>query len=489
MLRGKRCNFDKKWWPWLLGIIFLWLALTLWPVKSLLWPGNWWGESLVVVLNENEARPCGGFATAYGVIHLPLISADVGNSYELAADLGPAPRPLNEVSSRLHFWDLGRSTDLAQCAEDFMAGYRANVDDVDRVLLLPMGFLENWSRLVGGNNFFTAISREVANIDRHDETSIATRKNQSAQLVKSLIRRTLVRPWAWPRITRQFQKKVFWSGKKATQSTPANITVTEWNLGGGKSSRYLRKQADIDLREISPGNWIAQIKLNIDHLGGYDEPLSQIWKGGFEVNVFEESRFIKAEISPGARWSRSITFRLKESPNKAKIHLPKWQRWQTNFAVSVIPGQALKSKHLKVQESVGRKKYHYSGPISWEIVPDTNPPFLTLHNPIDPNLLSAEVQDEINWSEGDLVTEIHFNEAVNLTGQNIQLEDRNFSVPEITENPQIKGAKLLDDQVTMLIAWSQNEYQKDERFYLTLSEVEDIWGNKIGSGKRTIITR
>jgi len=178
--------FSLSWWQCLLILVFVWLAFVIWPIKGFLLPQHWWGQSLFVVMNDNEARPCGGFATAYGELSLPLFNLNIGSTYELNADLGEAPEPLNQVSDRLYFWDLGTSIDLNQCVADFKSGYLANTDvEVDRVILVQMSFLENWAKILGNNTFFADISRQVANVDHHDEISLENRKNPAGETLKS----------------------------------------------------------------------------------------------------------------------------------------------------------------------------------------------------------------------------------------------------------------------------------------------------------------
>lgn len=481
--------FKCSWWQWLLILVFLWLAVVLWPMKSFLLPSNWWGDSLIVVMNDNEARPCGGFATAYGELRLPIFKLKVNNSYALDADLGEALPPLDQVANRLKFWDLGTATDLNQCAQDFKAGYRANTDkSVDRVILVQMSFLENWAKLLGQDDFFAVISRSVADVDHHDEGALAQRKSPAGNMIKSLVKKTVLNPLKWSKFTQlvhhsQYKKSLFWSHKNKSQnkSRSNTISLVEWNLGGGKSSRYLRKNWNIDLQQITPDSWMAELAVQISHLGQYDEPLSQTWQGQFEFTLFSETYFIPATIKPGENWSFRASYEIQRPAKSLNIYTPPTQDWDTNFSISILAGQTLLSKKLDTQESVGTwpKRHHKckNQTINWEILPDKLSPFITLH-------------EYISWEEDDLLTEIHFNEPIKITdNSSAELTDRNFEVSSITEHPEFKSWELLEDQVTLLIHWSQTQFQKDERFYVRLSGIEDIWGNKLSDDERTIITR
>jgi len=494
--------FKLSWWQWLLMIVFVWLIFVIWPVKGFLLPGNWWGNSLIVVMNDNEARPCGGFATAYGVLKLPLFSLDVGSTYELDADLGPAPEPLTMVTDRLKFWDLGTSINLNECAADFKSGYFTNTEkDVDRVILMQMSFLENWAKMLGNDTFFADISRQVANVDHHDEASLETRKDPAGELISSLIRQTLLNPFQWRQVAQLINEAednhyLFVQGKtKFVALGPNTISIAEWNLGGGKSSRYLRKNWSVELGEHVSNKSI--VRLSVDHLADYDAPLSQAWVGGFSLNIMGdegESSFIPAEAGGGGpQFYRDnvFYFEIKEH-NTVSIYAPSYQNWQTQASVSVFAQQTLESRILDIKESIGTwfGKLPAGGlNIDWEILPDETAPFLTLHKPLDANALDEAILNELSWTEGDLIVELQFSEAIDLQNLQAELQDRNHTVLEITENPQLKGFNLLDNQTTLLLNWSQEQYQKDERFYLTLDGIEDVWGNKYVNAPRTVITR
>jgi len=474
----------------LLVVVLWWLLSVLWPVKSLLLPQNWWGTSLIVVMNDNEARPCGGFATAYGELKLPLFKLNIGSTYRLDKDLGPAPAPLDQVSDRLKFWDLGTSTNLRQCAEDFENGYLKNTDTaVARVILVQMSFLEKWAKILGQDDFFAQVSREVADIDHHDETSLETRKDPAGEMVGSFVKKTVFNPFKWRSFTRLIGKHpaMFRQSKH-----DADISIAEWNLGGGKSSRYLRKKWALDIQESAPGDFSLTLRLTVDHLGGYDAPLSQDWKGGFWFKFMELEAFIPATIKAGERWTHAQTYPANINDlNKLNLYTPSYQHWHTDVSFSAFPQQKITSKVLKTRESVG----HWSGKIrcggksiDWRLVEDDSPIFLTLHKPIDSDLLGASVKKILNWSEGDLIVELHFNEPFKVGNLKAALTDRDHTVTAVTENLTMKHPHQLG-LTTLLLNFNQNQYQKDERFYLSLEGVTDVWGNAYANEPRTVITR
>lgn len=496
--------FTLSWWQLALLLVFVWLLSVLWPIKGLLLPQNWWGQSLIVVINENEARPCGGFATAYGVLELPLFGLETQNSFTLDEDLGSAEKsPLYQVSDRIRFWDLGTTYRLDDCAQSFQMAYQNNTQEkVSRTILVPLSVLEQWAKIFGDNDLFANVSRLAANVDRHDEQSLAERKDPAKDLFRSLVIKTLTQPYRWNQTTQLLgrslqENQLYWTGVSRWKIPPDSqlLSIAEWNLGGGKSSRYLRKNWSVDLRQISPETWIAEVELRVKNLGGQDEPLSQTWKGGFEFNLFGQKHWFPTEIPVGQSWTYQENFFLAVPPDKVHLYTPPLQNWDTHFGVSVFPQQTLQSSNLDVREHVGtfQGKLNAGGKeLSWSIVPDTTPPFLTLHTVVVPDVSEA-VASQYLLEDPDktyFYGEIHFNELVSLTSDfGAVVTDRDFSNPEVSQDPILRSHVLLADQKTLILQFEIGESQPDERFYLTLRGVEDLFGNQIEAVQRTLITR
>ena len=459
----------------------------------------------MVLMNENEARPCGGFVTAYGIVKLPFGGAQLRNSFDFPdISLGDNQGPLKEVSEKRKFWDLGDTVDLSVCAEQFAQAYeQAEGQALARVILVQSGVIERWLAALGGikageyaldqHNFFATTSRLVADVDRHDEAALASRKSPLGQFGKQLMLKSVIRFWRWPSVTRAFgtaqeQSELYWH--RVGEPRPPHwqrhkdrlVTVSEWNLGGGKSSRYLDKSWQVGLRQRTPELWEAKVHLTVQHLGAYDQPLSQVWRGGFELNFFQgQSVFIPAEIEPGGIFSHteSVTIGHQGLIDRAKEHqqlwvyAPPYQNWKTAVQVSALGQQVISPKQtrLVVQENTGR----WQGLLppegqgfAWRLEPDKQAPFLTWHKPLFAGNLDAQMKRNLQYSNGDTLVEVHFNEAVDLVGREsetlyqgtkiyraadlgIRLIDRDFAVSDVTANPLIKKAVLYPDIRTLLL--------------------------------------
>ena len=116
----------KKWFWFTLLIIFL--GNIIWPIHQLFSAKFLFNTHLIILTNEAELRPCGGFVTVYGKVRIIPPKIELKNVYALKnADFGEAPDPINQVSNRLRFWDLGTSPDLTKCVETFQKSAK-NID-------------------------------------------------------------------------------------------------------------------------------------------------------------------------------------------------------------------------------------------------------------------------------------------------------------------------------------------------------------------------
>ena len=117
------------------------------------------------------------------------------------------------------------------------------------------------------------------------------RSSQQFPLVKQIFKKAVFSPHKWYKLTKNTKNlikngDIYISGKSPKQENIADsFMLTEWNLGGAKTSRILEKQLDINIRETSPNQWEINTIVHVFHPGGIDEPLSQEWKGVMEIQA------------------------------------------------------------------------------------------------------------------------------------------------------------------------------------------------------------
>jgi len=516
-------NVQRRYWVWGgLSVIILYLLFCLWPVRGFFTPRFLFGKTLVIFTNEAEARPCGGFVSAFGEVRGVWPHFKLTNVYALADHpLGPAPAPLDRIAKDQFFWDLGTEADLSACSEAFETAYEKITDqNIAQTLLVDLALLEDVLSIVGpvrledqiftDQNVFAQLTRAVANVDRHNEEALAERKVSMAKLGKKIFWKALFSPHRWPVLTRHLQQKTLQgsvyesniSGSYGPKST--DFSLTEWNLGGAKSSRYLDKTLRLTLREESPESWKLRAQLEVRHQGGFSEPLSQAWKGVFAVKfpdaLSEQPTFVEATLQPGEMLTREWDYSFQGDFRFLSFFRPRGQQYRTDVGITLFPQKTFQEANFNTRENVGTFDDRWNGQdrlnLHWEVAPDTLPPFITLHEIITSESVSPDIQQELlAFAHEDptlqpMVIEVHLNEASRLTPKfAATLKDLQHSVPVIDETPIHSGVKLLDDQRTLLLVFWQREYQPEERFSLELAGLEDLFGNEIISVPRTVIDR
>ena len=186
-----------------LVLFVLYAGIVIWPVRSLVWP-MLSGRTLVVLTNEFEARPCGGFASIYGVFSALPPRVELKNIYAVSdKSIQRAEWPLSTITETKQFWDAGTKVNLQECAADFEQYYEfASGEDIDHVLFADFETVEAIVDLYGnlklegkrltGQDLFAQLSRRVADVDRHDEQALATRKTPLADLGKQMIKKAIL---------------------------------------------------------------------------------------------------------------------------------------------------------------------------------------------------------------------------------------------------------------------------------------------------------
>ncbi len=503
----------------LILLVLGYLTISFWPLREFLVNGFLNGRTLIVFTNESEARPCGGFVTAVGEVGIFPPTLKFMNAYSVQPDLGVAPFPLDRVSPTMNFWDLGTTADLAQCSENFKRAYEAfRGKSIRHVVLFDTKTLEDVFVLFGdmklegqdihAKTLFSALSRLVADVDRHSEEALAERKTPLSRLGKKMVWRALFNPLIFPQMTRIVEKN-FQSGQLyfpeiSPQIRPLenDFVITEWNLGGGKSSRFLQKTVNVIAREVAPNDWGIFLELTAQHLGGTDEPLSQTWKGFFEVRAPQfldvEPFFAEAEIEPGRAFRKQFLFNYEGTLSEFSVFCPRGQELFANVSISLFPQKTFANTSFPTHENVGHFLGKVSTPrktFSWSEIPDTTPPFITLHEVISVDQLSVDQRAkwEDLWkdpSKSFLTVEVHFNEMIRRTEEfSAILEDLNMGSKSRKENPELVTADLLSNNTTLLLGFTQTQQQDQERFALEISGLEDFSGNQIIPVKRTVIDR
>ncbi len=471
-------------------------------------PINPFTRHLVILTNEAETRPCGGFVSAYGTFRVFPPQLELKNSYTLNQSLGKAPTPLSKVAQELHFWDLGTSPNTKTCSDKFLSSYnQLTNENLNQILLINFGMIQDLIKIIGPiqvgetildhKNLFAHLSRTVANVDRHNEEALHNRKAPLRSLGKALITKTITSPTKWfplyQRLNHHFATGELYHPKNSPSIAPQkeDFAVIEWNLGGAKTSRFLKKTLKISARETFPGQWQMGVKFAAKNLGGIDEPLSQTWKGEFHLHFPEflekSPALLMADLPPGEMIEQSWVFEgfdfaeISEYQKGFSVFTPRGQNLFIDFDLALFPQQSFSHATFPHHENIGTKMgktTSFREVFHWETKKDKTRPFPTLHEIIP------------GAKEGRLRVEVHTNEQINPQSKiKAHLTDLNHTNPT-TDHPQFTQARLLEDQRTLLLTFTQKEAQAEERYLLKLEGIRDVWGNEIDSEQgRTVIDR
>ncbi|MDH3324756.1 MAG: hypothetical protein OEL89_03900, partial [Candidatus Peregrinibacteria bacterium] len=491
-----------------LAVLFAYLLFVVWPVKFSFLPRFVFQKNLVLFFNENEMRPCGGFLTAFGTFRAFPPSFEMKNSFAIDQDFGRQDYPISKVSKVRNFWDLGISPNLEVCSDEFLEKYNFwafdnNIKKANNVIMVNFAVVEDVLALFGdfefegevwnSETFFAKMSRKVADVDRHDEKTLENRKKPVADFGKKMILRTFTNPLILPRITRVIKENmekgnVFVQGVSEDVSLKrTDFAAIEWNLGGGKSSRYLKKMLNISAREVDVKRWQFDVEFSAENTGGQDEPISQDWKGVFEIILPEflgrEKFFADAVIRTGEKFLWNKEFEYFGPLNEFSVFNQRGGKLLSDVSVSVFPQKEIAEATFDATENVGSFLGEIEGVrkvFKWGDVEDKVAPFVVLHE---------KIPCAPYFSSSSLCVEVHFNEQVLLERFEAELVDRGVEVPDVRENPVFVTAKSLPDYKTVVLEFQRTASQPNERFYLEIKGVHDFWENQIESGRWTVIDR
>lgn len=303
---------------------------------------------LVLLQNNAELRPTGGFITAFAELNfrsgLPT-GMQIKDVYSLGTHNDSveeeAPYPMGDMLKGpdyhgYSFHDANWFPDMPTSAKELVHFYDEEYPEkkVDGIILVNFAVVEDFMHLVGSlpykgkeipaNELFNTIEYEQNNIDRHSEDDLASRKSILAELMPVFIKR-LVSDWGrFPEMSKhivanldnknitvwmadpdleQFFVQQGWANP-FPQTDPHRdlFAVVFANLGGMKSDRYLERHVEHtvnvtrDNESTNQVHIVATDTITINHLGNYNPPLSHVYRGFTRVMIPKEAKLL--EIDP-----------------------------------------------------------------------------------------------------------------------------------------------------------------------------------------------
>ncbi len=294
---------------------------------------------LVIFQNNNELRGGGGFMTQIAEILIGRSHFNLKflhNYHELQGDYQVAPpvpmKDMLKVKAWL-FHDANYSGDFKKSAKQTIYLYNKIYphNKVAAVIAVNFSFLEEVLGILGQiringktidqKNIFHFLSASVSDIDHHDLKQLNERKDILRQLLFALLKAASVRFWNWGGLLKNcrnaFPKKdiqVFFdhaeiqkrlAGKKLffpfeISGCKDFLAIVENNFLGIKTNRYMRRLVfhdvhfDFDREKKKLGDAVITTRLDFEHFGSYNYPLSGTYQSYVTVFIPKEAENVRS---------------------------------------------------------------------------------------------------------------------------------------------------------------------------------------------------
>lgn len=500
--------------------------------------GGFNGEKnyLILFQNNNELRPGGGFISAYGVLAVKSgrVKLDFFDSYKLQNDgnflLAPEPMKVlfkddskEAEAERWYFRDGNFSVSFPQSARDLEALYwdQAGLKkgSFDGIIAVNFEFLEDLVKIYNLNvdgvvlndkNLFAWLEYETKNIDTHNVESLENRKNVLGVLFQQLINKAIKSFWKYGEFFAVVnnglkQKKIMvffkdeglqtvaenkrWAGNFDPESYKNFIYTSFANLGGHKSDRYLRRTHEYFVSFDENNRGKVRYTVSLEHFGPYNLN-SDVYRAYLRIFLPENSEFLSADgdfyedrkrfvdneyfeayikMKPGERRDVSIEYLLPPMISMENFILDIVKQsgtrdlWQV--LVQFSGDNSFRSDGFDVRENVGfwtgylLEDRHFG----FKYIKDNLPPLAVWQRFVKQNLI------EVNFSEVP-------DGASALNPANYSIKDLNYKDGK-TDNIFIESIYTQGSKVFLKTKGISRK--EEERYRLTLKNMEDLYGNKI----------
>jgi len=489
---------------------------------------------LVLLQNNYELRPGGGFITAYGNLDT-LLGFPRGmafhNSYEIdttGAVKAPYPQEdflKNEWYQGYTFRDANWEADFPSAAKTLIDFYQKKFPgrDVDGLVVVNFSLIENLVDAFGGitlngktftsQNLFTELELAVNNVDRHSEDALAGRKNILGDLAATLMGKLKWHPGIAKRVILQgLQNKDLylwfksdgleqslqdrgWGNAMIVPEHSDFLGVNLANLGAKKADRYMEREVHqyINLTKEVPevttevtlrfpgftnsysDNYKGYLRLYIPNSASVKEsPVDSVVEHQGDFTVIGA----KVIIPAGSKATLAYTYALPRTLRVAEEYSLRLLRQSGNDMTYDVtlegpPDSALISNDFTIREN----RAHWSGTLTADrdlrlkFLADTTPPYPLEQKFTDLNTI------EVVWSEPLAL-------APAQDPKHYSIADTN-KVNQVADQAQVSSVELVNPNLTRLHLQGVAR-QALERYTLQLTDLEDLAGNKIDPDPKTI---
>jgi len=482
---------------------------------------------LIVLQNNYELRPGGGFVTAYGKMDTLLgfpTHLSFHNSYEIDTETyitPPYPHEdllKNEWYEGYTFRDANWDPHFPNAAEELKTFYQLKFpsNDVDGVVVVNFSFIEDLigelgeievnEKILTKKNLFGELEFEVNDIDRHSEEALEGRKSILSDLAGNLITKAKWHPfktrdavvnalhnkdiymWMDNSIERSLIKKG-WANNLETEDGMDFLAVNIANLGAKKADRYIQKEVHYFANLTKE---IPEITTEVTiRYPGYKNTYSDDYKGYLRVlvpkgadidadlidaTVTEEDNYkvlgTKIIVPAGSKSTITYTYTLPRTflnGTDYKLRVIKQSGDNKHYFLNfeTASDHALESETLVTLEN----RASWSGMLTndedflLEILPDETAPY-----PIE-QVFEALNTISIYWSEPiDKTSGSDLN--------NFSIFDKNTVYPNVTDEVKVGLAEVVGENIIKLELEGVTN-QPLERYQIEMVGIKDTSGNVI----------
>lgn len=532
----------KKWLLIILGIIFGLLFICYLSLGGLRFFANnylrltfFHKDYLIVLQNNYEARPAGGFITGYGEVSATMgFISDISfhNSYEIDTDSYVTP-PYPHEELLKNEWYQGYTFRDANWDPDFPTSAKTLIDfyqkkfpekDVDGIIVMNFSMIEELVDKLGGieidgekltkDNLFKELTDTVNDIDRHDEKALIERKGVLGELAASLLPKAKWHPfktkavilealtskdlYMWFKsesMQRKIEKKD-WANSMNLAENADFLAVNLANLGSKKADRYLIKEVyhHVNIRkeipEITTEVVIRYPGSKNNYADDYKGYLRLYIPASAEVQsdtlgASEETsgdfKVIGTQIilPAGSKTTISYTYQLPRTllpTNEYRLRLIKQSGDNKRYVVTAESHEdsEISSEDFETRENKAIWEDYLVSDMdfSLQLEADTSAPY-----PIE------QVFEDLS------TIAIYWNEPIETSSGNDALSyeiiDADHTNVDVTDEVKVVYAEIIDASVSKLELEGVTK-QDLERYKITLKDIRDQSGNSIAPNPKEI---
>ena len=489
---------------------------------------------LVVLQNNYELRPGGGFVTGYGNVDFFMgIPGKISfkNSYDIdTTSYVTPPYPheemlKNEWYQGYTFRDANWNPDARDSSAELIKFYEQKFPDkdIDGVFVINFSMIENLIDELGGieingkeltkDNLFSELEFEVNNVDRHNVDALTNRKSILGDIASQLISKAKRHPFVLRDVlTKALEDKDFyiwlkneslenkliekgWADVMVLPEKSDFLSINLANLGSKKADRYL--QTDVNYY-ANLAKEVPEITTEITiRYPGFINTYSDNYKGYLRVYIpksadvdndpvdsvtSNEGNFksigTKIILPAGSKTTLTYVYTLPRtlfSGNEYKLRLVKQPGTEFLYRlVAEIPeGNIAQSDDFEVREN----RALYIGipetdmDFNLKRLPDSTPPY-----PIE--------QEFSDMSHINIIWNEPLDTSVATSADNYSVADMNTKDPT-SDNVTVKEAELTQPNVVTLTLDGVTK-QDIEAYSLILKNIKDSSGNSITPDPKTI---